>query len=69
MAVVHTKTKHLNPKHQQNVKATVTPTSVELIQMSQSLDALGWTKVFNDVQNRIPVPGLAKSAENAQHCS
>ena len=62
MAVVHTKTKHLNPKHQQNVKATVTPTSVELIQMSQSLDALGWTKVFIDVRDRIPVRGLAKPA-------
>jgi len=34
----------------------------ELLQMSQSLDALGWTKVFIDVRDRIPVPGLAKPA-------
>ena len=32
----------------------------ELLQMSQSLDALGWTKVFIDVRDRIPMPGLAK---------
>ncbi|KAL7545444.1 hypothetical protein ACHAWF_008791 [Thalassiosira exigua] len=32
----------------------------ELLRMSQSLDALGWTKVFVDVRDRIPVPGLAK---------
>mmetsp|Transcript_13515 Transcript_13515/g.24800 ORF Transcript_13515/g.24800 Transcript_13515/m.24800 type:complete len:249 (+) Transcript_13515:838-1584(+) len=36
--------------------------SDELIQMSQSLDALGWTKVFIDVRDRIPVRGLAKPA-------
>jgi uncharacterized linocin/CFP29 family protein len=30
--------------------------------MSQSLDALGWTKVFIDVRDSIPVPGLRKPA-------
>eukprot|EP00986_Skeletonema_menzelii_P017695 scaffold21207_cov134-Skeletonema_menzelii.AAC.1 len=28
--------------------------------MSQSLDALGWTKVFVDMRDSIPVPGLRK---------
>jgi len=32
----------------------------ESLRMSQSLDALGWTKVFIDVQDR--VPGVAKPA-------
>eukprot|EP00956_Cyclotella_meneghiniana_P016165 scaffold25398_cov65-Cyclotella_meneghiniana.AAC.1 len=32
----------------------------ELLKMSQSLDALGWTKVFIDVRNRIPIPGIPK---------
>lgn len=39
----------------------VTPSN-ELLRMSQSLDALGWTKVFIDVRDKIPVPGLAKPA-------
>ena len=34
--------------------------SDELLRMSQSLDALGWTKVFVDVRDRIPAPQLAK---------
>jgi len=34
----------------------------ELIRMSQSLDSLGWTKVFIDVRDRIPVPGLTRPA-------
>jgi len=34
--------------------------SDELIRMSQSLDALGWTKVFIDVRDKIPVPRFAK---------
>ena len=38
---------------------TISP-SVELLRMSQSLDSLGWTKVFIDVRDRIPVPRLAK---------
>eukprot|EP00571_Detonula_confervacea_P013231 CAMPEP_0172297290 /NCGR_PEP_ID=MMETSP1058-20130122/371_1 /TAXON_ID=83371 /ORGANISM="Detonula confervacea, Strain CCMP 353" /LENGTH=606 /DNA_ID=CAMNT_0013006423 /DNA_START=270 /DNA_END=2090 /DNA_ORIENTATION=- len=37
----------------------VTP-SDELLRMSQSLDALGWTKIFIDVRDRIPVSGLAR---------
>ncbi|KAL7458856.1 hypothetical protein ACHAWC_010537 [Mediolabrus comicus] len=36
--------------------------SDELLQMSQSLDALGWTKVFVDMRDSIPVPGLRKPA-------
>eukprot|EP00573_Skeletonema_grethae_P010329 CAMPEP_0201694210 /NCGR_PEP_ID=MMETSP0578-20130828/6554_1 /ASSEMBLY_ACC=CAM_ASM_000663 /TAXON_ID=267565 /ORGANISM="Skeletonema grethea, Strain CCMP 1804" /LENGTH=609 /DNA_ID=CAMNT_0048179857 /DNA_START=132 /DNA_END=1961 /DNA_ORIENTATION=+ len=34
--------------------------SDDLLQMSQSLDALGWTKVFVDMRDSIPVPGLRK---------
>ena len=34
----------------------------DLLQMSQSLDALGWTKVFVDMRDSIPVPGLRKPA-------
>jgi hypothetical protein len=37
-----------------------TTPSEELLKMSQSLDALGWTKVFIDVRNRIPLPGIPK---------
>jgi len=36
--------------------------SDDLLQMSQSLDALGWTKVFVDMRDSIPVPGLRKPA-------
>ena len=32
----------------------------ELLKMSQSLDELGWTKVFIDVRNRIPIPRIPK---------
>lgn len=38
---------------------SATPSN-ELLRMSQSLDALGWTKVFIDVRNRIPLPGIPK---------
>eukprot|EP00581_Thalassiosira_minuscula_P018296 CAMPEP_0183719668 /NCGR_PEP_ID=MMETSP0737-20130205/12502_1 /TAXON_ID=385413 /ORGANISM="Thalassiosira miniscula, Strain CCMP1093" /LENGTH=708 /DNA_ID=CAMNT_0025949399 /DNA_START=368 /DNA_END=2494 /DNA_ORIENTATION=+ len=48
------------PRSKQNGNGRNTPPNDELIQMSQSLDALGWTKVFIDVRDRIPVPGLAK---------
>lgn len=34
----------------------------ELLRMSQSLDALGWTKVLVDVRDSIPMPHLAKPA-------
>ncbi|KAL7533086.1 hypothetical protein ACHAXR_005032 [Thalassiosira sp. AJA248-18] len=40
----------------------------ELLRMSQSLDALGWTKVFIDVRDRIPVPGFAKPAWLRPQC-
>ncbi len=40
---------------------TTSPSS-ELLKMSQSLDALGWKKVFIDVRNRIPVPGISMPA-------
>ena len=36
--------------------------SDDLLQMSQSLDALGWKKVFVDMRDSIPVPGLRKPA-------
>ena len=36
--------------------------SDDLFLMSQSLDALGWTKVFVDMRDSIPVPGLRKPA-------
>jgi len=36
--------------------------SSELLKMSQALDALGWKKVFIDVRNRIPVPGITMPA-------
>lgn len=34
--------------------------SNELLNMSQTLDALGWTKVFIDVRKSIPLPGIPK---------
>lgn len=40
----------------------------ELLRMSQCLDALGWTKVFIDVRDRIPVPGLATPAWLRPNC-
>merc|ERR1719296_537806 len=43
--------------------------SNELLEMSQSLDALGWTKVFIDVRDQIPVPGLAKPSWLRPPCS
>ena len=41
--------------------------SDDLLQMSQSLDALGWTKVFVDMRDSIPVPGLRKPAWMCQN--
>lgn len=42
--------------------------SDELLRMSQSLDALGWTKVFIDVRDRIPVRALAKPVWMRRPC-
>jgi hypothetical protein len=42
--------------------------SDELLRMSQSLDALGWTKVFIDVRDRIPIPGLPRPSWLRPRC-
>ncbi|KAL3761175.1 hypothetical protein ACHAWU_000270 [Discostella pseudostelligera] len=42
--------------------------SDELLRMSQSLDALGWTKVFVDVRDQIPIPGLARPSWLRPRC-
>eukprot|EP00585_Thalassiosira_rotula_P012575 CAMPEP_0196130760 /NCGR_PEP_ID=MMETSP0910-20130528/1027_1 /TAXON_ID=49265 /ORGANISM="Thalassiosira rotula, Strain GSO102" /LENGTH=746 /DNA_ID=CAMNT_0041390129 /DNA_START=43 /DNA_END=2283 /DNA_ORIENTATION=- len=47
---------------QSHYGASADDDSDELIRMSQSLDSLGWTKVFIDVRDRIPVPGLTRPA-------
>ncbi|KAL3804029.1 hypothetical protein HJC23_006420 [Cyclotella cryptica] len=60
VAVVRTEQQQpqsLQPLHQSSESGT--PAN-ELLKMSQSLDALGWTKVFIDVRNRIPLPGIPK---------
>ncbi|KAL3804448.1 hypothetical protein ACHAWO_012464 [Cyclotella atomus] len=60
VAVVTTEQQPPNPdKVEPSASETTTPNE-ELLQMSQSLDALGWTKFFIDVRNRIPLPGIPK---------
>ena len=58
VAVVRTE-KTSQPQSPRKPTADDTPAD-ELLRMSQSLDALGWTKVFIDVRDRIPVPGWAR---------
>ena len=59
VAVVRTEQQPMQSEEQLPSLESPTPKD-ELLQMSQSLDALGWTKVFIDVRNRIPLPGIPK---------
>jgi hypothetical protein len=63
VAVVRTEeqAQRQSPSNSGCCDATAKP-SDELLQMSQSMDALGWTKVFIDVRDRIPFPGVARPA-------
>ena len=58
VAILQTEQKSLPPSPISTSRAP----SNELLKMSQSLDALGWQKVFIDVRNRIPVPGVSMPA-------
>ena len=58
VATVRTETT-TQPQSPTKARSDASP-SDDLLRMSQSLDALGWTKVFIDVRDRIPVPRLAK---------
>lgn len=59
VAVVSTEQQSINTLQQLESAEAATPKE-ELLKMSKSLDALGWTKVFIDVRNRIPLPGIPK---------
>ena len=61
VAVVSTEQQPTHPTEQIESSDPTSPDAEkELLKMSQSLDALGWTKVFIDVRNRIPIPGIPK---------
>lgn len=60
VAVVRTDQQSPQQVQQAQLSDSSSHPSDELLNMSQSLDALGWTKVFIDVRNRIPLPGITK---------
>jgi hypothetical protein len=66
IAILHTPVKNKNEskEEQQDGTATIngtTNSTCELVQMSTSLDALGWKKVFIDVRKEMPNISLPKS--------
>lgn len=60
VAVVMTEQQPFHPDKTESISVEELTPKEELLQMSQSLDALGWTKVFIDVRSRIPLPYLPK---------